>query len=219
MNKKTRKLILKPRQSLIDSNYTPKIIKDRLLFEDIDSNYLSNVRNIKSAEVVSQNKSPLSLKVDDKPLSQITKNLTNKIKHETLTSQKSQILKSINEKIYLEKLYNRNQEFMDLFIVNFNFEDLQNLISSFKKQGDSHSLNSIINRLVTLNRIYEFPFDKMVNLLEASGDIQTTKEYLTWEYKRKGSEKKVLHKLYIISNKYGIYLLEMWSLFELSKDR
>ena len=64
-----------------------------MLFEDIDSNYLSNVRNIKSAEVVSQNKSPLSLKVDDKPLSQITKNLTNKIKHETLTSQKSQILK------------------------------------------------------------------------------------------------------------------------------
>lgn len=217
LNKKTRKLILKPRQSLIDSNYTPKIIKNRLSSDDIDSNYLSNVLNSDNAKVVTQVKSPLSLKIDDKPLSQITKNLTSKLKHEASISQKNQILKSINEKIYLEKLYDKNQSFLDLFIVNFDFENLQNVINNLKKQGDSDSLNYTINRLVALNEIYKFPFDKMVNLLETSGDIQNTKDYLLWEYTRQVSEQKVLHKLYVISKKYGIYLLELWSLSELIK--
>ncbi len=217
LNKKTRKLILKPRQSLIDSNYTPKIIKTILSFEDTDNNYLSNVLNSNNTEVITQTKSSLYLKIEDKPLSQITKNLTSKLKHEASISQKNQTLKSINEKIYLEKLYNKNQIFMDLFIVDFNFENLQNIINNLKKQGDSNSLSFIINRLVSLNEIYRFPFDKMVNLLETSGDIQSTKDYLLWEYTRQVSAQKVLHKLYILSNKYGIYLLELWSLSELIK--
>lgn len=217
LNKKTRKLILKPRQSLIDSNYTPKIIKNRLSTNDIDDNYLSNVLNSDNAKAVTQAKLPLSIKIDDTPLSQITKTLSSKLKHEASIPQKNQTLKSINEKIYLEQLYNKNQSFMDLFIVNFNFENLQNVISNLKKQGDSNSLDSMINRLVVLNEVYKFPFDKMVNLLETSGDIQKTKDYLLWEYTRQVSEQKVLHKLYLISKKYGIYLIELWSLAELIK--
>lgn len=186
LNKKLRKFILKPEQSIIDSKYTPNVFKRILISK-------SKIRNQNTQKTTKQ-------------LWKM-KNINNfKTERVNVELELLHFLKEILEK----RLYESNIGLIDVFVISSSWNELDALVLQLKNEGNKELLDSVVDRLVELQFLYNLPLNDVVPIIERSGNFQILCDVLVSTH-----DVDSLKKLCNFCHKYGFFKIEVWALRKL----